>query len=460
MKGRASQVNLRYALSSITEETWDQAIRVTGVPAPAEPGSPESFVVPDLDIATTYFFAMKIVDEVGNLSTLSNVVSLSTTTDAVPPSQVTDLTAVFATTRRISLTWTAPGNDGTVGQAAAYDLRMASTPITEETWGLATPVPGVPNPSISGTLEHFVVTGLESAMEYAFALRARDEVDLESEVSNSASGSTAASSLRLTFSFGAGAKASAWSPTEHGILYFGGDLINEQVSEFSFLTGGSIGMTLIANARYPAWSPDGSQIVFTARDDNGSSTLWLMPPSQYAEPSPLVSEGADRSISKSSWSPDGSRVAYSVAEVPPTTSQIRIVPALGGASELVVGHASRNSWPAWSPDGTRIAFTSNRTGDSEIWVVGVDGGGLAQLTFDPAVDSSPAWSPDGTRIAFYSNRSGNYDIWVMSATGETPIQLDDDPASDADPCWSPDGREISFTSNRAGLNDIWVMPVP
>ena len=37
-----------------------------------------------------------------------------------------------------------------------------------------------------------------------------------------------------------------------------------------------------------------------------------------------------------------------------------------------------------------------------------------QLTTDPAIDAGPAWSPDGTQIAFDSDRSGNSDIWVLT----------------------------------------------
>ncbi|MCK4304315.1 MAG: fibronectin type III domain-containing protein, partial [Candidatus Eisenbacteria sp.] len=74
-EGGASEYDLRYALTPITEETWDDALRVEDVPAPGSAGSPESYTVTGLELGTTYSFALKAVDDVFNWSELSNVVS-------------------------------------------------------------------------------------------------------------------------------------------------------------------------------------------------------------------------------------------------------------------------------------------------------------------------------------------------------------------------------------------------
>ncbi|MEX1239759.1 MAG: hypothetical protein WEB30_08580 [Cyclobacteriaceae bacterium] len=49
--------------------------------------------------------------------------------------------------------------------------------------------------------------------------------------------------------------------------------------------------------------------------------------------------------------------------------------------------------PTWSPDGTRLAFESDHDGNSEIYVINIDGNGLKRLTNDPREDRFPAWSP-------------------------------------------------------------------
>ena len=72
-----------------------------------------------------------------------------------------------------------------------------------------------------------------------------------------------------------------------------------------------------------------------------------------------------------------------------------------------------NTGPKWSADGRKIAFTSDRDGNSEIYVMNADGSNVERLTHHDAYDFGPAWSPDGTKIAFSSWRDGNFEIYVV-----------------------------------------------
>ena len=73
--------------------------------------------------------------------------------------------------------------------------------------------------------------------------------------------------------------------------------------------------------------------------------------------------------------------------------------------------------PAWSTSGNLIAFSSNTTGNSDIWICDLDGSSSLNLTRSPeSNDGYPAWSPNGERIAFYSDRDGP-GIYTMTATG-------------------------------------------
>jgi Tol biopolymer transport system component len=71
----------------------------------------------------------------------------------------------------------------------------------------------------------------------------------------------------------------------------------------------------------------------------------------------------------------------------------------------------------------------------------------------------PSWSPLGGLIAFTSDRGGNTDIWVIPAAGGTPEQQTTHPGPDWDSTWSPDGSQVAFTSTRGGNEDIWVVDV-
>jgi dipeptidyl aminopeptidase/acylaminoacyl peptidase len=108
--------------------------------------------------------------------------------------------------------------------------------------------------------------------------------------------------------------------------------------------------------------------------------------------------------------------------------------------------------PTISPDGKWVAFaaatpdmSANRNA-SNIWVVPAGGGDALQLT-QSGHDSSPAWSPDGKTLAFLSSRDGNSQVYVLSMDGGeahavTRLSTGADIVK-----WSPDGKTIAFTSS-------------
>lgn len=105
-----------------------------------------------------------------------------------------------------------------------------------------------------------------------------------------------------------------------------------------------------------------------------------------------------------------------------------------------------------------IAFVSERDGNSEIYLINMDGTGLTRMTDHPAHDADPAWSPDGERIAFASSRAGNSDIYLMDADGSNLVRLTES-GSSSEPSWSADGKKIAFSGRRGGENGIFVMSI-
>ncbi|OGC89706.1 MAG: hypothetical protein A2W25_17395 [candidate division Zixibacteria bacterium RBG_16_53_22] len=90
--GTASQYDIRYSTSPITDANWASATQVNGEPTPLPAGQQQTFAVTGLQSGVTYYFAMKTADEVPNWSGLSNVAS-GTTADITPPSAIDDLDA-------------------------------------------------------------------------------------------------------------------------------------------------------------------------------------------------------------------------------------------------------------------------------------------------------------------------------------------------------------------------------
>ena len=104
--------------------------------------------------------------------------------DSVKPAKITDLRHTDITTTSVTLAWTAPGDDGSTGRGAAYDLRRHSVPIVDSNWSLATQLSGEPNPKTAGSNESFIVTGLDPATAYSFAIKTVDDTGNWSVVSN------------------------------------------------------------------------------------------------------------------------------------------------------------------------------------------------------------------------------------------------------------------------------------
>jgi Tol biopolymer transport system component len=75
--------------------------------------------------------------------------------------------------------------------------------------------------------------------------------------------------------------------------------------------------------------------------------------------------------------------------------------------------------------GNKILFTSNRSGNYDVWVVNFDGGGLQQLTDNPAVDGPATASPDYSQIAFLTSRDGVWSVYAMNVDGSNERKLFD-----------------------------------
>lgn len=114
--------------------------------------------------------------------------------DYLAPEAVTDLRAKAVDAGTILLDFTAPGDDGDQGTAAAYDLRYSLRPIDASSWPDATRVSAL-KPSPAGTAESVTVDGLLSGTTYYFAIRGVDDAALSAPLSNVAMATTSAPAL-------------------------------------------------------------------------------------------------------------------------------------------------------------------------------------------------------------------------------------------------------------------------
>src|SRR5882757_10726596 len=82
------------------------------------------------------------------------------------------------------------------------------------------------------------------------------------------------------------------------------------------------------------------------------------------------------------------------------------------------------SQPAISAD--HIAFIYAE----DLWVANLDGSQPRRLTVDEGVESNPAFSPDGKWIAFSAQYDGNTDVYLLPVEGGVPKRLTWHPSAD------------------------------
>jgi len=215
-------------------------------------------------------------------------------------------------------------------------------------------------------------------------------------------------------------------------------------------------------ADFPAWTPDGKEIVFSAR-----GSLWRLAVPGGNTPTRIAYVGEDGMMPAISRPQPGkpARLVYVRSFVDFNFWRIETsAPGAPSTSAPVAAIASTKAeyHIQFSPDGRRVAFNSGRSGDPEIWVSDPDGSNAVALTSLGAQGAQetmcPNWSPDGQLIAFSSNAEGEFDIYTVPAAGGKPRRLTSHPAIDLCPRFSRDGKWLYFSSMRSGDYRVWKMP--
>lgn len=177
--GNAFLYDIRYGSEPIVDEdTWDAAAQASREPSPPGPsGTRQEFRLTNLGQDTRYHFAIRVGDESGNLSVLSNSVTEKTTgADAVNPAPISDLQAAPVSVNQVQVAWTATGDDDKAGRASLYEIRYSTSSLNEGSWSQASIVPDPPTPREAGTPNEIaIIRGLTPGTTYYIGVKARDE---------------------------------------------------------------------------------------------------------------------------------------------------------------------------------------------------------------------------------------------------------------------------------------------
>jgi serine/threonine protein kinase len=102
--------------------------------------------------------------------------------------------------------------------------------------------------------------------------------------------------------------------------------------------------------------------------------------------------------------------------------------------------------PVFAPGSEWVVFSSNRSGNLDLWAISTRSGVVRSITDDPADDWDPAFSPDGRSLLWSSNRSGNLEIWASNPDGTGAHQVTHDGEDAQNPTQTRDGRWIVYSS--------------
>ncbi len=202
---------------------------------------------------------------------------------------------------------------------------------------------------------------------------------------------------------------------------------------------------IVGGASHFELSPDGRRIAFDRRDAvSGSQDVWVLDLSRGTS-SRLTFDRANETTP--AWSPDGSKIVFS--RLGGGRAEIYQILASGAGREtLLAGPLDAANHKHWSPDGRFLAFDALRSAvANDIWVLPIKPDGSAGKP-EPFLnreftEAQPQFSPDTKWLAYISDETGRLEVYVQSfpdKRGKWQISS----AGGAQPRWRRDGRELYY----------------
>jgi serine/threonine protein kinase len=239
----------------------------------------------------------------------------------------------------------------------------------------------------------------------------------------------------------------AFSASEGGTLaYFAtprGLNLSQQIAWFSrdgtrLKTSGDPG-TIVD----PQISPDGLQLAVARRNEGGVADLWTYDVARDA-PTRVTFNGGVEPV----WSPDGGSLLYFGG------SQAGIYCAsLGGDASAgpMPGMPTDAEPQDWSRDTRFVAFRIRAPHD-DLLIVPAAGGTAIPVGITPFSERNGRFSPDSRWIAYSSNESGDNEVYVKPVPGPGPRKQVSRGGGDF-PVWGPDGKQIYYRGPKSMLMD-------
>jgi Tol biopolymer transport system component/tRNA A-37 threonylcarbamoyl transferase component Bud32 len=204
----------------------------------------------------------------------------------------------------------------------------------------------------------------------------------------------------------------------------------------------------------PKFSPDGSRLSLDITSADGRD-VWILSRDQGTlSRATFARDGHD-----ATWTPDGQHITYTSFLTANTGALgiYRIRPGSTTPAESLIASSHLVYTGAWLRDesalvtaGTDLRSRSN----ADIALVQNGGHGpIEPLVASPYQELYPAPSPDGRWLAFTSDQSGQQEVYVQPLRGEgDQVQVSQEGGTE--PVWGPDGRELFYRSTTGGQVEL------
>jgi TolB protein len=233
----------------------------------------------------------------------------------------------------------------------------------------------------------------------------------------------------------------AWSPDGSQIAFVSNRGADVGLQIYLMTADGSnqkrLGEVQPGDNTHPSWSPDGSQIVFQSKRDINSDPgddnwdLYVMS-SDGSKSRPIANSPADDTEPR--WSPDGRKIAFLSERS--GQDEIYVIDPDGSHIEQLTDLMVLKSGLNWSSNGQWIIFE----GSGDIYIVNVETKEVTKLIVDEnSNEATPAWAEKDKLVLFSSDRTGNWELYALDMSdpnGFLLYDVIDDPGIDRSPDWS------------------------